>query len=126
MVLLFHTTYISVYISHREIFRANVGKGGIKLYGKKLVYTFFLYQWSDFEQTGTEDLKRWLELGDLDLCNITRVKKPHEAGGGACFLLKTTSSMSSMWSSRVNDKLCNKHDLIKFCIITLYFCVFVC
>ena len=30
MVLLFYTTYISVDLAHREIFRAKVGKGGIK------------------------------------------------------------------------------------------------
>ena len=29
MVLLFHTTYISVDLAHYEIFRAKVGKGGI-------------------------------------------------------------------------------------------------
>ena len=32
MVLLFFTTYISVDLSHHEIFRAKVGQGGIKLY----------------------------------------------------------------------------------------------
>ena len=30
MVKLFYTTYISVDIAHHEIFRAKVGKGGIK------------------------------------------------------------------------------------------------
>ena len=30
MVLLFYTTYISVDFAHHEIFRAEVGKGGIK------------------------------------------------------------------------------------------------
>ena len=30
MVSLFYTTYISVDLAHREIFRAKVGKGGIK------------------------------------------------------------------------------------------------
>ena len=30
MVYLFYTTYISVDLAHREIFRAKVGKGGIK------------------------------------------------------------------------------------------------
>ena len=30
MVLLFYTTYISVNLAHHEIFRAKVGKGGIK------------------------------------------------------------------------------------------------
>ena len=30
MVLLFYNTYISVDIVHHEIFRAKVGKGGIK------------------------------------------------------------------------------------------------
>ena len=30
MVLLFYTTYISVDLAHHEIFRAEVGKGGIK------------------------------------------------------------------------------------------------
>ena len=30
MLLLFYTTYISVDIPHHEIFRAKVGKGGIK------------------------------------------------------------------------------------------------
>ena len=29
MVLLFYTTYISVYLAHHEIVRAKVGKGGI-------------------------------------------------------------------------------------------------
>ena len=29
MVLIFYTTYISVDLAHREIFRAKVGKGGI-------------------------------------------------------------------------------------------------
>ena len=29
MVLLFHTTYISVDLAHHEIFRAKVGKGGM-------------------------------------------------------------------------------------------------
>ena len=29
MVLLFYTTYISVDLAHHEIFRAEVGKGGI-------------------------------------------------------------------------------------------------
>ena len=29
MVLLFYTTYISVYLAHHEIFRAKVGTGGI-------------------------------------------------------------------------------------------------
>ena len=32
MVLLFYTTYISVDLAHHEIFRAEVGKGGIKKY----------------------------------------------------------------------------------------------
>ena len=31
MVKLFYTTYISVYLAHHEIFRAKVGKGGIKV-----------------------------------------------------------------------------------------------
>ena len=31
MVLLFYITNISVYLAHHEIFRAKVGKGGIKL-----------------------------------------------------------------------------------------------
>ena len=31
MVLLFYTTYISVDLAHHEIFRAKVGKGGIKV-----------------------------------------------------------------------------------------------
>ena len=30
MVLLFYTTYICVDLAHDEIFRAKVGKGGIK------------------------------------------------------------------------------------------------
>ena len=30
MVLLFYTTYISVDLAHHKIFRAKVGKGGIK------------------------------------------------------------------------------------------------
>ena len=30
MVLLFYTTYISVDLAHYEVFRAKVGKGGIK------------------------------------------------------------------------------------------------
>ena len=30
MVLLFYSTYISVDLARREIFRAKVGKGGIK------------------------------------------------------------------------------------------------
>ena len=30
MVLLFCTTYISVNLAHHEIFRAKIGKGGIK------------------------------------------------------------------------------------------------
>ena len=29
MVLLFYTTYISVDLAHHELFRAEVGKGGI-------------------------------------------------------------------------------------------------
>ena len=32
MVELFYATYISVDIAHHEIFRAEVGKGGIKLH----------------------------------------------------------------------------------------------
>ena len=32
MVELFYTTYISVDLAHHEIFRAKVGKGGIKVY----------------------------------------------------------------------------------------------
>ena len=32
MVQLFYTTYINVDIAHHEIFRAKVGKGGIKIY----------------------------------------------------------------------------------------------
>ena len=31
MVYLFYTTYISVDLAHREIFRAKVGKGGIEM-----------------------------------------------------------------------------------------------
>ena len=31
MVLLFYTTYISVDLAHHEIFRAEVGKGGINM-----------------------------------------------------------------------------------------------
>ena len=30
MIYLFYTTYISVDLAHHEIFRAKVGKGGIK------------------------------------------------------------------------------------------------
>ena len=32
MVLLFYTTYISVDLAHHGIFRAKVGKGGIKVH----------------------------------------------------------------------------------------------
>ena len=32
MVLLFYTTYISVDLAHHVIFRAKVGKGGIKIH----------------------------------------------------------------------------------------------
>ena len=31
MVLLFHTTFISVDLAHHELFRAKVGKGGISI-----------------------------------------------------------------------------------------------
>ena len=34
MVSLFYTTYISVDLAHHEIFRAKVGKGGIKRHNK--------------------------------------------------------------------------------------------
>ena len=37
MVLIFYTTYISVDRAHHEIFRANVGKGGI------ITYTCIIY-----------------------------------------------------------------------------------
>ena len=38
MVLLFYTTYISVDLAHREIFRAKVGKGGIMMYIHRMLF----------------------------------------------------------------------------------------
>ena len=40
MVLIFYATYISVDLAHHEIFRAKVGKGGIKRqsYAKNVVF----------------------------------------------------------------------------------------
>ena len=39
MVLLFYTTYNSVYLAHHEIVRAKVGKGGINLCNYPAVVT---------------------------------------------------------------------------------------
>ena len=37
IVLLFYTTYISVYLTHDELFCAKVGKGGINIQNMKLM-----------------------------------------------------------------------------------------
>ena len=40
MVLLFYITYISVEPAHHEIFRAKVGKGGIKTNASKMIRNY--------------------------------------------------------------------------------------
>ena len=44
MVLVFYTTYISVDLAHHEIFRAKVGKGGIKVVRCGTQYLLFYMQ----------------------------------------------------------------------------------